>query len=58
MEEGRFRLWAFHIFYQRTFRLVRDPLLRFVKALLASTRPIQNAGLLAVWRNRQGRILL
>ena len=58
MEEDRFRLWAFHIYYRRSFREERDRLLRFIKALLASARPIRRPDLLDVWRGRRGRVWL
>ena len=52
--EERFRLWAFHILYRRTYRDETDLLLRFVKALTASAQPIADPAMLETWRRIYG----
>ena len=47
--EGKFRLWSFHIYYQRSFANERDLLARFVKAILASAQPIRDRQLVLDW---------
>ena len=52
--ENRFRVWSFHVYYARAFKLERDHVARFVKALLASARPMRNPELVLEWyRNRR-----
>lgn len=53
--EDQFRVWAFHIYYSRSFRSERDLLLRFVKALEASARPILKPERLAEWARSDAR---
>ena len=45
--EARFRVWAFHVYYNRAYRTEDDPVMRFYKALMASIRPIANPELLS-----------
>jgi len=52
--EASFRLWAFHIFYRRSFRDEIDPFLRFGKALEASTRAILRPELVEEWGRQYG----
>ena len=52
--EDRFRLWAFRIFYRRTFRGEVDPALRFGKALEASSRVIVHPERLREWERQYG----
>lgn len=47
--EDAFRIHAFNVFYKRTFRDEHHPLRRFVKALLASTQPIQDRQAAIQW---------
>jgi len=47
--ESELRVWAFHIYFERTFRDEKDSLLRFAKALEASSRPVQNRRLVREW---------
>lgn len=55
--EGRFRLWSFHVYYQKSFANETDSTLRFVKALLASCRPIRDRKAVIEWHStrRRGR---
>jgi hypothetical protein len=53
--ESRFRVWAFHIFYRRTFARERDLFLRFGKALEASSKMIVKPELLQQWHLQHGR---
>ncbi len=52
--EARFRVWAFHIYYTRSFRNVVDPFRRFGKALEASSRPILRPELVEEWDRKYG----
>lgn len=54
--EAKLRAWAFYIYYRKTFRRERDPLLRLVKALLASSRPIRNRRLVWWWFQNNGHV--
>lgn len=47
--ESKFRVWSFGVYYQRSFAEERHPLKRFVKALLASARPIQDREAVLRW---------
>ena len=55
--EDRFRVWAFGIYYHRTYANELDPVVRFVKALVKSANPIQDRKPVLDWyrRQRQGR---
>ena len=53
--ESRFRVWSFGVLYQRTFAEERDPNVRFVKALLASARPIRDRGQVIEWYRKRRR---
>jgi len=53
--EARFRVWSFGVLYQRTFAEERDPNVRFVKALLASTRPIRDRDRVIEWHRKRRR---
>jgi hypothetical protein len=57
--EDEFRLWSFGVYYNRTFDGERDVLRRFVKALLASARPIRDRDAVVRWYgSRRGRAVL
>jgi hypothetical protein len=47
--EDKFRLWSFHIYYERSFANEIDPTLRFVKALIASAQPIRDRQAVLDW---------
>ena len=47
--EDQFRTWSFGIYYKRAFREEPDLLKRFVKALLASARPIGDRQMMIDW---------
>ncbi len=53
--EARFRLWSFHIYYDRSYATEIDPTLRFVKALIASTQPIRDRNAVLQWYRERGR---
>jgi len=56
--EAKFRLWSFHIYYDRSYATEINPTLRFVKALIASTQPIRDRNAVIQWyrqRSRQAR---
>jgi len=53
--EGAFRVHAFNVYYKRTFRDEVHPLKRFVKALLASTEPIQDRQAVIQWYQARRR---
>ena len=53
--EDAFRLHAFNVYYKRTFRDEVHPLKRFVKALLASVRPIQDKQAVVGWYQARRR---
>lgn len=48
--EDEFRVWAFHLFYNRTFADDRDHVRRFMRAIVASAQPIKRPELIAEWR--------
>ena len=50
--EERFRLWSFYVYYRKTFAGEVYPLKRFVKALLASARPIRDRQLVIEWHRQ------
>jgi len=54
--EARLRVWAFYVYHHKTFKGEKDSVLRFVKALLASTRPIRNRRLVWWWYLHKGRV--
>ena len=54
--EAKLREWAFYVYHHKTFRRERDPVWRFVKALLASTRPIRNRRLVWWWYQHKGPV--
>jgi len=49
-------VWSFHIFYKRSFKDVRDHEMRFVKALLASSRPIRDKDAVIDWYHNKGKL--
>jgi hypothetical protein len=53
--EARFRLWSFHIYYDRSYATEIDPTLRFVKALIASTQPIRDRNAVLQWHRERAR---
>ena len=53
--ESRFRLWSFGVYYRKTFSEERHLLKRFVKALLASTQPIQDRDMVVRWYRQRSR---
>ena len=53
--EDAFRVHAFNVYYKRSFRDELHPLKRFVKALLASTRPIQDHQAVVDWYHTRHR---
>jgi len=53
--EDRFRVWSFGVFYQKAYASEPDLLKRFVKALLASARPIHDREQVIEWHRNQHR---
>lgn len=53
--EGKFRLWSFRIYYERTYAAETDPHVRFAKAILASAAPIQDRRLVLDWYAKRRR---
>ena len=51
--EETFRIWSFYVYYRKTFAGEPYPLRRFVKALLASARPIRDRRLVIEWYRRR-----
>jgi hypothetical protein len=50
---SEWRLWSFHVYYERCFHGEKDKTLRFAKALCASLRPVRDrAGVMEWWKNR------
>ena len=47
--ELEFRVWSFHVYYKRSFKEVRDHEMRFVKAFMASRRPIRDRQAVVDW---------
>ena len=51
--EDDFRLWSFHVYYNKSFADELDLTVRFAKALMASVQPIRDRSLVEEWgRNR------
>ena len=50
--ESAFRLWSFRIYYRRSFKEERDLTLRFLKALVASSKPIRDRQAVIDWYER------
>jgi len=53
--EDTFRVWSFNVYYRRTFRDEHHPLKRFVKALLASARPMGDRQAVVKWHRSRRR---
>jgi hypothetical protein len=53
--EGSFRLWSFHVYYEKSFAEETDVTVRFVKALLASCRPIRDRNAVIQWHRKHRR---
>jgi hypothetical protein len=51
--EAAFRVWSFHIYYDRSYESERDSTFRFVKALLASCRPIRDRQAVMDWYEKR-----
>ena len=51
--ESRFRLWSFRVYYDKTFANEIDPVLRFAKALIASSQPIRDRRLVIEWNRKR-----
>ena len=53
--EAKFRTWSFGVYYNRTFADERESHRRFVKALLASARPIRDRQAVLDWYQQRRR---
>lgn len=53
--EDAFRVWSFYIYYRKAYRNELVPLLRFVKAILASARPIRDRQAVIDWYRSRRR---
>lgn len=42
-------MWSFHLYYDKCFAEERDEVLRFIKALMASSRPIRDKNAYKTW---------
>ena len=51
--QEKFGYYAFRVYYLKTFAGENDNDVRFVKALLASARPIRDSSLVVQWYERQ-----
>jgi len=50
--DGKFRLWSFHVYYDKSFADETDSTLRFVKALVASCQPIRDRQAVIDWHSK------
>ena len=53
--EGAFRAWSFRVYYKKTFAREHEPILRFLKALRASTQPIRDKQAVLDWYQQRKR---
>jgi len=53
--EGKFRLWSFRVYYDKSFAAETDSTLRFVKALVASCQPIRDRQAVIDWYSKRRR---
>ena len=53
--ENKLRLRAFHVFYSKAFAYEPDLTVRFAKAVIASSGPIQDSDALTEWYRNHGR---
>jgi hypothetical protein len=51
--EAAFRVWSFHIYYNKSFAEEPDLTFRFVKALLASCRPLRDRQAVLDWYEKR-----
>ena len=51
--ESEFRVWSFHVYYRRSFKNEHDLILRFLKALKASTQPIRDRQAVMNWYHQR-----
>ena len=53
--ESKFRLWSFHVYYEKSFAAETSSTLRFVKALVASCQPIRDRQAVIDWYSKRRR---
>ena len=53
--EAAFRVWAFHVYYEKSFAAETDPTVRFVRALMASCEPIADRQAVIEWHRTRVR---
>jgi len=53
--EDAFRVWSFHVYYEKSFAGEPDPTLRFVKAIVASAQPIHDRRAVIAWHEKRKR---
>lgn len=53
--EADFRAWSFRVYYKRTFKNEHEPIVRFLKALKASTQPIRDRQAVLDWYQQRKR---
>ena len=51
--EAKFRVWSFHVYYEKSFASEPDLTLRFAKALAASSQPIRDRRLVYDWHEKR-----
>ena len=53
--EDAFRVWSFHVYYEKSFASEPDLTLRFVKAIVASAQPIRDRRAVIAWHEKRKR---
>jgi hypothetical protein len=53
--EGEFRVWSFHVYFNKLFSEELDQTIRFYKALVASSQPIRDRQKVIDWYRRRHR---
>jgi len=53
--EAKFRVWSFHVYYEKSFASEPDLTLRFVKAIVASAQPIRDRRAVIDWHEKRKR---
>ena len=51
--EAKFRVWSFHVYYEKSFASEPDPTLRFAKAIVASAQPIRDRKAVIDWHKKR-----
>ena len=47
--QDEFRVWSFHVYYEKVFKTEHDHIMRFIKSIVQSSKPMRDTEKVLTW---------